>query len=180
MMQQDSRKLSHLSYKKKSGRTVKEDVLWKEYVEPNLPRIVAIKVLQGTVAQNQAGLPLTSTECLLLPPDQSTIKEISTNSPRGQSWGSYLVFWDGKFRRSGKSLDNVERLAQHNKARQKLEASFQGGFYQQCHTDEIWDKLQFFDSLAIKDPKNRATLARSMVITDTFNSKHLLGRKWGD
>ena len=118
---------------------VKEDVLWKEYVEPNLPRIVANKVLQGIVAQNQAGLPLTSTECLLLPPDQSTIKEVSTNSPRGQSWGSYLVFWDGKFRRSGKSLDNVERLAQHNKARQKLEASYQGGFYQQCHTDEVWD-----------------------------------------
>ena len=81
---------------------VKEDVLWKEYVEPNLPRIVAIKVLQGIVVLNRRGLLSTTTECLLLPPDQSTIKEIFTTSPRGESWGSYLVFWDGKFRRSGK------------------------------------------------------------------------------
>ena len=131
------------------------------------------------MVQNRRGLSLTTTECLLLPPDQSTIKEIFTTSSRGESWGSYLVFWDGKFRRSGKAKDNVERLAQHNRARKKWEASYQGGFYQKCYKDEVWDTLRFFDSLAIKDQKNRATLARYMVITDEFNSKHLLGRKWG-
>ena len=131
------------------------------------------------MVQNRRGLSLTTTECLLLPHDQSTIKEIFTTSSRGESWGSYLVLWDGKFRRSGKAKDSVQRLVQHNTARQKWEASFSGGFYKQCHTDEVWDKLRFFDSLAIKDQKNRATLARYMVITDEFNREHLLGRKWG-
>ena len=162
---------------------VKADVLWQEYVEPNLPRIVAIKVLQGIVDLNRRGLLSTTKECLLLPPDQSTIKEIFKTSPRNQSWGSYLVLSDGKFRRSGKAIDSVQRLVQHNTARKKWEASCKGGFYQQCHEDEVWDKLRFFDSLAIKDQKNRATLARCMIITDAFNSQHLLGmgngRKWG-